>query len=101
MSQIVEAICSHCKHVCNYAGSTAVADDMNDHLVVLEHPVPVGPSVDAHRGLVGANDPRATQPGQDHRHFIIETGLGTTEHASNAPSLIRRANRCRNIRASR
>jgi hypothetical protein len=69
------------EHVCDHADSTAVAGDMNDHLVVLEHPVPVGAAIDAHRSLVGADDPRATQSGQDRRHFIIETGLGRLEHS--------------------
>jgi len=64
----------------NHTGGAAVAHDMDDHLIVLEYPVPVGLTADAHRGLIGADDPRAAQPGQDRRDLTVETGLGTLQH---------------------
>src|SRR6202035_3846764 len=61
---------------CARTGSAAVADDVNDHLLVLEHPVPVGAAIDAHRRLVGADDARTAQSGQDRRDLVVEAGLG-------------------------
>ena len=46
------------EHIGHHTGSAAVADDVDDHLLVLEHPVPVGAAIDAHRRLVGADDAR-------------------------------------------
>ena len=67
-------------HLGDDTGSPAVADDVNDHLLVLEHPVPVGAAIDAHRRLVGADDARTAQSGQDRRDLVVEAGLGATEH---------------------
>ena len=67
------------EHIGHHAGSAAVADDVNDHLLVLEHPVPVGAAIDAHRRLVGADDARTAQSGQDRRDLVVEAGLGTTD----------------------
>ena len=52
---------------------------MNHHLIILEHPVPVGPAVDAHGGFVGADDPRTAQAGEDRRNFVVEARLGAPE----------------------
>ncbi len=68
------------EHIGHHAGSTAVADDVNDHLLVLEHPVPVGAAIDACRRLVGADDARTAQSGQDRRDLVVEAGLGATEY---------------------
>src|SRR6266853_1984786 len=46
-------------HLSDHRGGTTVAHDVYHHLIVLEYPVPVGASVDKHRGLIGADDPRA------------------------------------------
>ena len=81
-------------HISHHTGSAAVADDMNDHLLVLEHPVPVGAAIDAHRRFVGADDARTAQSGQNRRDLVVEAGFGTTEQASNAPSLICKAIKC-------
>jgi hypothetical protein len=40
----------------------------------------MGPAVDAHRGLIGADDPRAAQPGENRRDLAVETWLGTLQH---------------------
>jgi hypothetical protein len=61
------------------AGAT-VAHDVDHRLIVLKYPVPMGPPVDAHRGLVGTNNPRAAQPGENGRDLMVETGLGTLQH---------------------
>ena len=53
---------------------------MYHHLIVLEYPVPVGASVDTHRGLIGADDPRAAQPGEDGCDLGVETRLGPLQH---------------------
>jgi hypothetical protein len=42
------------EHIGHHAGSTAVADDVNDHLLVLEHPVPVGAACCARIGATAA-----------------------------------------------
>ena len=68
------------QHIGHDSGSAAVADDVNDHGLVLEHPVPVGAAIDAHGGLVGADDARTAQSGQDRRDLVVEAGLGTAEH---------------------
>ena len=67
-------------HLGDHAGGAAVAHDVDHHLIVLEHPVPMGAPVDAHRGLIGADDPRTAQPGEDGRNLGVETGLGTLQH---------------------
>ena len=43
-------------HLGDDAGTTAAADHMDHHLVVLEHPVPAGAAVDAHAGDPAADD---------------------------------------------
>ena len=64
----------------DHAGGAAVAHDVDHHLIVLKYPIPMGPPVDAHRGLVGADDPRAAQPGKNGCDLMVETGLGTLQH---------------------
>ena len=87
------------QHLGHHAGGAAVTDHMDHHLVVLEHPVPVGPAGDAHRGLIEADDAAAAQSGEDRCDLGVEARLGAA--ASSAPSLIRKANNCRNSRVSR
>src|SRR5208283_266047 len=83
-------------HLADRRGCAAVAHDVDHHLIVLENPVPMSPSVDAHRGLVGADDPRTAQPGKDRRNLAVETGLARCNIASSAPSLMCSAYRCWN-----
>src|SRR6202158_2048732 len=64
----------------DHTGGAAVAHHMDHHLIVLKNPVPVGPAVDAYRGLIGADDPRAAQPGENGYDLVVETGLGTLQH---------------------
>ncbi len=59
----------------DHAGRTAVAHHVDHHLIVLEHPVPMGATVDAHRGLIGADDPRTAQPGKNGCDLVVETWL--------------------------
>src|SRR6478672_6459945 len=68
-----------CKHFGDDTSAATFADDVDHHLVVLEHPVPAGAAVDTHRGLVRADDTRATQPGQDVGHIRIELRLAPAE----------------------
>ncbi len=49
----------------DHGGAPAVADDVDHHLLVLEHPVPAGHPVDPDAGLVRTHDPRPAQPSQD------------------------------------
>ena len=67
-------------HLGDHAGGAAVADHVDHHLIVLEHPVPMRPAIDAHRGLVGADQARAAQPGEDGGDLGVEARLGTAEH---------------------
>jgi len=64
----------------DHTGGAAIAHDVDDHLIVLKYPVPVGLATDAHRGLIGADNPRAAQPGEDRCDLVVETGLGTLQH---------------------
>jgi len=64
----------------DHVGGAAVAHHVDHHLIVLKHPVPMSAAVDAHRGLVGADDPRTAQPGENGRDRVVETGLGTLQH---------------------
>jgi hypothetical protein len=66
-------------HLGDDAGTTAAADHMDHHLVVLEHPVPAGAAVDAHAGLVRADHPGPAQAGQDGRGLGVEAGLAALE----------------------
>jgi len=45
------------QHLVHHGPAAGRPDHVNDHLVVPEHPVPVRPAADAHRGLVGADHP--------------------------------------------
>jgi len=67
-------------HLGDHAGGTAVANDVDHHLIVLEHPVPVCPAIDPHRGLVRADQACAAQPGEDGGNLGVEARLGTAEH---------------------
>ena len=53
------------QHFADNACAAAAADDVDHHLAILEHPVPAGAAIDAHAGLVRANNTGAAQPGQD------------------------------------
>jgi hypothetical protein len=64
----------------DHTGGAGGAHGVDHHLNVLEHPVRVSAAVDAHRGLVGADDPRPAQPREDRRDLIVETGPGTLQH---------------------
>lgn len=61
-------------------GGAAVADDMDDHLVVLDPPVPAGAAIDAHRGLVRADHAGAPQTSEDGADFPVEQRLGAAKH---------------------
>ena len=63
----------------------ALADDVDDHGVVLEHPVPAGLAVDAHPGFVRTHHARAAQAGEDGADFAVEARLGTAEHGVQRP----------------
>src|SRR5258708_12328979 len=67
-------------HLSDHRGGTTVAHDVYHHLIVLEYPVPVGASVDTHRGLIGSDDPRAAQPGEDGCDLGVETRLVPLQH---------------------
>src|SRR3954451_10101105 len=67
------------QHFGDDTSAATCADDVDHNLVVLEHPVPAGAAVDTHRGLVRADDTRATQPGQDIGDIGIELRLAPTE----------------------
>src|ERR1019366_3089678 len=54
-----------CHHFGDHAGGAAVTDHVDHDLIVLEHPVPVGPASDPHRGLVDDDATRAA--GEDRR----------------------------------
>jgi hypothetical protein len=66
-------------HLGDDTGAPTVADHVDGHLGVLEHPVPASATVDAHAGLVGADDPRPAQPGQDGRGLGVEAGFAALE----------------------
>src|SRR3954451_24790825 len=66
-------------HLGDDTRTTAVADYVDHHLVVLEHPVPAILAIDAHAGLVRADHPRPTQAVQDGRGLGIEAGLAAPE----------------------
>ena len=66
-------------HLGHHARAPALAHDVDHHLRVPEHPVPAGPPVDPHAGLVRAHDPRPAQAGQDGRRGVVEGGLGAAE----------------------
>ena len=51
------------QHLADHARATARADHVDDDIIVLEHPVPVGPSGNTDRGLVRADHAGAPQPG--------------------------------------
>lgn len=44
-------------HFADDAGATPVTDDVDDHIIVLEHPVPRSLAADAHTSVVRADDP--------------------------------------------
>jgi hypothetical protein len=69
------------KHIADHAGSTTVADDVNDHLVVLEHAVLVDAAIDAHGRLVGADDARTCNRTRNRHDFVVKAGFGKTEHS--------------------
>jgi hypothetical protein len=52
---------------------------VDHHLVVLEHPVPATAAVNAHAGLVRADDASPAQAGQDGSDLGVEAGLATLE----------------------
>jgi hypothetical protein len=89
------------EHFAHNLGSTAATHDMDDHVAVLEHPVPAALPVDAHAGFVGL----ITRE-QRRRARIAATSASTRtlwrrKPASSAPSLIARPNRSRNSRDRR
>src|SRR3712207_9561181 len=69
------------RHLPDDVRTTAAADHVDHHRVVLEHPVPATAAIDAHAGLVRADHPRPTQPGQDGRGLGIEAGLAAMERS--------------------
>jgi hypothetical protein len=40
----------------------------------------MGATVDAHRGLIGTDDPRTAQPGKNGCDLVVETWLGALQH---------------------
>ena len=84
------------EHIGHHAGSTAVADDVNDHLLVLEHPVPVGAAIDALEKQMKAaeheitSNPGAAEstlrvPDQVHEHLLaLEAGFEGEDDAPTA-----------------
>lgn len=52
---------------------------MDHHVDVLEHPIPLAASIDAHAGFFGIDHPRATQPGEDGGDIGIQVLLATAE----------------------
>ena len=54
-----------CYHLSDHGGGKTVAHDVDHYLIVLEYVVLVGALVDAHGGLIGAEDLRAAQMGED------------------------------------
>src|SRR3954464_328483 len=66
-------------HLSDDARAPAMADHVDHHRVVLEHPVPAGATVNAHAGPVRADHPGPTQPGQDGRGLSVEAGLAALE----------------------
>ncbi len=89
------------EHIGHHAGSTAVADDVNDHLLVLEHQFQwVRPSmctVVSSERMMRERRSRARIAATS----LSKQGLARRNMASSAPSLICKANRCRNSRLSR
>jgi hypothetical protein len=67
-------------HLSDHRGGAAVAYNVDHDLIVLEHPVPVRPPIDAHRGFIGADEPRPTQPGEDGCNCVVEARLGPLQH---------------------
>src|ERR1700741_2776069 len=67
------------QHLTDDARATAVADDVDHYLAVLEHPVPAGAAVDAYGVFVRAHDTGATQSCQDRADLSIKARGGTLE----------------------
>jgi len=67
-------------HLSDDRRGAAVAHGMYHNLIVLEHPIPMRAPVDAHRGLVGADDARTAQPDEDGRDLVVEARLGPPQH---------------------
>src|SRR5208337_692464 len=67
------------KHLGDHTGATAGTDHVNDDVVVLEHPVPVGPSGNTDRGLIRADHAGAAQPGENAGDIGIEAWLAAAE----------------------
>ena len=67
------------QHLRHHRPAAARPDDVDHHLLVPEHPVPVRPAVDPHRGLVGADHPGTPQAGEDGGGLVVEPRLGAPE----------------------
>lgn len=66
-------------HFADEIGATAMTDDVDDHLIVLEHPVPRPLAVDARPRLVRADDPGSAKPREDGADLRIEQRLAALE----------------------
>jgi hypothetical protein len=73
------------QHLRDHGSPARRADEMDGELIVLEHPVPTGPAIDAHRGLVRADDARSAQTGEDGGDLVVEPRLGALEHGVQRP----------------
>src|SRR4051794_41897745 len=77
-------------HLGDDTRTPAVADHVDHHLVVLEHPVPTILAIDAHAGLVRADDAGAAETGQNGAGLASKRGFARRKAASGGPSLIAR-----------
>src|SRR3954452_16131094 len=66
-------------HLGDDTRTPAVADHVDHHLVVLEHPVPTILASDAHAGLVRADDAGAAETGQNGAGLGVEARLAAPE----------------------
>src|ERR1700712_3893147 len=78
-------------HLSDHRGGTTVAHDVYHHLIVLEHPVPVGASVDTPEV---SSEPTIRERRNRARMVVTSVpkhGLARCNIASSAPSLVCRA----------
>ncbi len=63
------------QHLSDDAGATAVADDVDHHLAVLEHPIRARTTIDAHARFIRAGHASAAQAREDAGHVGVEAQL--------------------------
>src|SRR3954463_9410425 len=64
----------------DHAGGAAVADHVDHYLIILKYPIPLRAAIDAHRGLVRADDARAAQAGENASDLVVKAGFRALQH---------------------